>query len=45
MAEAGLDAIVATAPANVTYFTGFLDSWADAALKQYMVEPEHGLSR
>lgn len=38
MAEAGLDAIVATAPANVTYFTGF-HSWADAALKQYMVEP------
>jgi Xaa-Pro dipeptidase len=38
LAELGLDALIATEPPNLTYLSGFY-SGADAALKQYMVDP------
>lgn len=38
MRRAGIDAIVATSPANVTYFTGYY-CWLDGQFKEYMVRP------
>ena len=38
MRRHGLDALVATSPANITYFTGF-HWWLDKLFKEYMVAP------
>ena len=38
MGRADIDAIVATSPVNVTYFTGYY-CWLNGQFKEYMVKP------
>ena len=38
MRDCGLDALVATSPVNITYFTGYF-IWIDGLMKEYMVSP------
>jgi hypothetical protein len=38
MAKRGVDAIVATSAANITYFSGY-SCWLDPLLKEYMLSP------
>jgi Xaa-Pro aminopeptidase len=38
MRRAGLDAVVATSPVNITYFTDYY-SWVDPLFKEYMFSP------
>ena len=38
MEQCGLDALVATSPANVTYLSGF-ECWLASGFKEFMVEP------
>src|SRR5215468_5172327 len=38
MHQYGLDALVATSPANITYFTDY-HSWQDPIFKEYMFSP------
>ncbi len=38
MRQAGLDALVATSPVNITYFTDYF-SWTDTLFKEYMMSP------
>ncbi|NKB66391.1 MAG: M24 family metallopeptidase [Candidatus Latescibacteria bacterium] len=41
MRRYGLDAIIATAPVNITYFTGYY-CWLDGQFKEFMVSPGGG---
>src|SRR5688572_25108319 len=41
MRRCGVDALVATSPANITYFTDYY-CWLDPLLRQYMVTPGGG---
>jgi len=38
MLQSGVDALVATSPANVTYFTGF-ECWLASGFAEFMIEP------
>jgi Xaa-Pro aminopeptidase len=38
MSEAGVDALIATSPVNITYFTDYF-SWLDPLMKEYMTRP------
>ena len=38
MRECGLDALIATSPVNITYFTDYF-IWIDGLMKEYMVRP------
>ena len=38
MRDCGLDALIATSPVNITYFTDYF-IWIDALMKEYMVKP------
>ncbi len=38
MRDCGLDALIATSPVNITYFTDFF-IWIDGLMKEYMVTP------
>src|SRR5690349_18266914 len=41
MAESKVDALVATSPVNITYFTGYA-CWLDPITKSYMMSPGTG---
>ena len=38
MQRCGLDGLIATAPVNITYFTGYY-CWLDGQFKEYMIDP------